>query len=65
MFEQALKKERGFIIKKMEPDGACLFRAVGALYVCVCVRTCVHVCVHAVCVSVGNRQKGGGCIVNV
>ena len=34
LFEQALKKERGFIIKKMEPDGACLFRAVG---VCVCV----------------------------
>ena len=28
-FELALKKERGFVIKKMRPDGACLFRAVG------------------------------------
>ena len=29
MFEQTLKKERGFIIKRMESDGACLFRAIG------------------------------------
>jgi hypothetical protein len=28
MFEQTLKKERGFIIKRMESDGACLFRAI-------------------------------------
>ena len=27
-FELLLKKERGFVIKKMRPDGACLFRAV-------------------------------------
>ena len=29
MFEVELKERRGFIIKKMVPDGACLFRAVG------------------------------------
>lgn len=28
-FEQALKEKKGFIIKKMAQDGACLFRAVG------------------------------------
>jgi hypothetical protein len=28
-FEKALKEKRGFIIKKMGEDGACLFRAVG------------------------------------
>ena len=28
-FEQTLKTNRGFVIKKMRPDGACLFRAVG------------------------------------
>lgn len=27
-FEQALKDKKGFIIKKMAQDGACLFRAV-------------------------------------
>lgn len=27
-FENALRKERGLIIKKMRPDGACLFRAI-------------------------------------
>lgn len=31
MFEEALKRDRGLIIKKMRPDGACLFRAVGEL----------------------------------
>ena len=30
-FEQALKATRGLMIKKMRPDGACLFRAVGEL----------------------------------
>ena len=30
-FEQALKSATGMIIKKMRPDGACLFRAVGEL----------------------------------
>lgn len=28
-FEQALKEKKGFVIKKMAQDGACLFRAVG------------------------------------
>ena len=28
-FEQTLKASRGLMIKKMRPDGACLFRAVG------------------------------------
>jgi len=28
-FEQALKDKRGFIIKRMGEDGACLFRSVG------------------------------------
>ena len=28
-FEQTLKATRGLMIKKMRPDGACLFRAVG------------------------------------
>ena len=28
-FEQALKEKRGFIIKRMGEDGACLFRSVG------------------------------------
>ena len=28
-FEQALKEKKGFIVKKMGQDGACLFRAVG------------------------------------
>jgi len=32
-FEQALKEKRGFIIKRMGEDGACLFRSVGKLYV--------------------------------
>ena len=31
-FEQALKSTTGLIIKKMRPDGACLFRAVGELH---------------------------------
>ena len=30
-FEQTLKASRGLMIKKMRPDGACLFRAVGEL----------------------------------
>ena len=30
-FEQALKKEKGFVIKKMGEDGNCLFRAIGKL----------------------------------
>jgi len=30
-FEQALKEKRGFIIKRMGEDGACLFRSVGSL----------------------------------
>ena len=34
MFEQTLKKERGFVIKKMESDGACLFRAIGECWAC-------------------------------
>ena len=29
LFEQALKKESGYIVRKMKKDGACLFRAVG------------------------------------
>ena len=29
IFERELKERRGFVIKKMVPDGACLFRAVG------------------------------------
>ena len=33
LFEQALKKERGFTIQKTEPDGACLFRAIGQFHV--------------------------------
>jgi len=28
-FEEAIKEKRGFSIKKMGEDGACLFRAVG------------------------------------
>jgi len=28
-FEQALKEKRGFVIKRMGEDGACLFRSVG------------------------------------
>jgi len=28
-FEQALQEKRGFIIKRMGEDGACLFRSVG------------------------------------
>ena len=28
-FEKELKEKRGFVIKKMGEDGACLFRAVG------------------------------------
>lgn len=28
-FEQALKEKKGFIIKRMGEDGACLFRSVG------------------------------------
>ncbi len=28
-FENALRKERGLVMKRMRPDGACLFRAVG------------------------------------
>ena len=41
-FEQALKTNRGFVIKKMRPDGACLFRAVGMLVIIVpiCVTFC-------------------------
>ena len=36
-FEQALKATRGLMIKKMRPDGACLFRAVGeSLFFIVC-----------------------------
>lgn len=31
-FEQALKENKGFIIKKMGEDGACLFRAVGKFW---------------------------------
>ena len=33
LFEVQLKERRGFIIKKMVPDGACLFRAVGKMCV--------------------------------
>lgn len=33
-FEQALKEKRGFVIKKMGEDGACLFRAVGKHCIC-------------------------------
>ena len=33
-FERRLRKERGFIIKKMIADGACLFRAVGMFSSC-------------------------------
>ena len=29
LFEQAMKKECGYIVRKMKNDGACLFRAVG------------------------------------
>ena len=32
IFEVELKERRGFIIKKMVPDGACLFRAVGMMF---------------------------------
>ncbi len=28
-FEKALQEKKGFVIKKMKEDGACLFRAVG------------------------------------
>lgn len=28
-FEKALREKKGFVIKKMKEDGACLFRAVG------------------------------------
>lgn len=28
-FEKALTEKKGFVIKKMKEDGACLFRAVG------------------------------------
>lgn len=28
-FEKALRDKKGFIIKQMKEDGACLFRAVG------------------------------------
>ncbi|KAL8164249.1 UNVERIFIED_CONTAM: hypothetical protein K2H54_048161 [Gekko kuhli] len=28
-FEKALREKKGFIIKQMKEDGACLFRAVG------------------------------------
>lgn len=35
-FEQALKEKKGFIIKRMAEDGACLFRAVGR-FACVIV----------------------------
>lgn len=28
-FEKALREKKGFIIKRMKEDGACLFRAVG------------------------------------
>lgn len=28
-FEKALCEKKGFVIKKMKEDGACLFRAVG------------------------------------
>jgi hypothetical protein len=31
-FEKELKEKRGFIIKKMSEDGACLFRAVGQCF---------------------------------
>nr|XP_029131127.1 OTU domain-containing protein 5-A-like isoform X2 [Labrus bergylta] len=31
-FEKALTEKKGFVIKKMKEDGACLFRAVGELY---------------------------------
>ena len=53
-FELTLKK-RGFILKRMREDGACLFRAVGrwegqvcslhtyiTLYICVYMYMCVH-----------------------
>ena len=35
MFEEALKRDRGLVIKKMRPDGACLFRAVGECTNCI------------------------------
>ena len=31
-FETTLKEKKGFIIKKMGEDGACLFRSVGGLH---------------------------------
>ena len=30
-FEDNLKEKKGFVLKKMREDGACLFRAVGML----------------------------------
>lgn len=33
-FEKALGEKKGFVIKKMKEDGACLFRAVGRWFSC-------------------------------
>lgn len=53
-FEQTLKATRGLMIKKMRPDGACLFRAVGeftsrlaAQHSILHVHTHIHVPVHS------------------
>lgn len=32
-FEKALREKKGFVIKKMKEDGACLFRAVGESHI--------------------------------